>query len=116
MVRKAILVLALAAFVGMATAAVAQEEETHATVMVEDVGNTVCPVCNTVISGPDKYAVVYNDKAYSLCCKECEEAFLNDPEKYSALAEAQVAAAETSAKADEIATAEIEAEEAAPEE
>ncbi len=113
MVRKAMLLLAVAAFVGMATAAMAQEEETHATVMAaEDVGNTVCPVMDGVIEELGKDTVEYEGKVYNLCCADCKETFLNDPDKYAALAEAQVAAVAASAKAEEIATMEIEAEEA----
>ena len=115
MARKVMLLLAVAAFVGMATAAVALEEETHATAIVEDVGNTVCPVCNTTIEGPDKYTVVSNDKAYSLCCKECEEAFLNDPEKYSEAAEAQAGFVRAPEAAEEKAEQEVEAAPAASE-
>ena len=49
---------------------------------VVDVGNKFCPVSGDKVSG--KHFVVYQGKRYSLCCPQCEEKFLKNPEKYIA--------------------------------
>jgi len=110
MARKAMLLLAVAAFVGMATAAMAQEAETQATAMDEEVGNTVCPVCNSMIDENDMVTVEYAGKVYNVCCTGCEEEFMSDPDTYSALADAQVAAMMASEAAEEKATMEMKEE------
>jgi len=110
MARKALLLLAVAAFVGMASAAMAQEAETHATEMAEKVGNTVCPVCNAMVTEDNAVMVEHGGKVYSVCCAACKEKFMSDPETYAALADAQVAAMEASGAAEEAATMEMEAE------
>ncbi|MCM8776225.1 MAG: YHS domain-containing protein [Candidatus Omnitrophica bacterium] len=49
---------------------------------VVDVGNKICPVTGTKVSG--SYFVTYQGKRYGLCCPMCEEMFLKDPDKYIA--------------------------------
>ncbi len=115
MVKRAVGIVAITALLvsaGMAGAALAQEEEatTQATQVAEDVGNTVCPVCNAMIDEDNKVAVEYNGKIYSVCSGDCKEMFLSDPETYSALADAEVAALAASEAADETALTEMEAE------
>jgi len=52
------------------------------------IGNTVCPVSSEDIEamgGGIEYE--HNGKIYNLCCASCVKVFMNDPEKYSAIAE-----------------------------
>ena len=56
---------------------------------VVDVGNKTCPVSGDKVSGVNFYE--YNGKRYGLCCPLCEPAFKADPEKYSAIADKEVA-------------------------
>ncbi len=61
------------------------------------VGNKVCPVTGKVIDVDTlgQNTVEYNGKVYNLCCPGCKEQFLADGEKFSKIAEAEVAAAVT---------------------
>jgi len=114
MVKKVVGLVAIAALlvsVGLAGVAMAQEAEAPATpdtteAAPVEVGNTVCPVCDTAITGTEKYTVVQNGKIYNLCSENCKESFLTDPDTYAALAEAQVAALQASQAAEETATTE----------
>ncbi|MCA9402333.1 MAG: YHS domain-containing protein [Candidatus Omnitrophica bacterium] len=55
-----------------------------------DVGNKICPVSGEEIgSMGEGVDVEYNGKIYHLCCKMCEKDFKKNPEKYSAIAEAE---------------------------
>jgi len=55
----------------------------------QDVGNKICPVMGEKVSGKDFYE--YNGKRYGLCCSMCPATFAGDPEKYSAIADKEVA-------------------------
>ncbi len=58
------------------------------------VGNKLCPVTgNPTNDGSMGEAVkyVYNGKIYNLCCKMCAKDFKKNPEKYSKIAEDEVA-------------------------
>jgi YHS domain-containing protein len=59
-----------------------------------DVGNKFCPVSGRPIGvmGPGVQET-YNGKIYHLCCGGCVSAFESDPEKYSKIADQEVAAA-----------------------
>jgi len=54
-----------------------------------DVGNKICPVMGEKVSGKDYYE--YKGKRYGLCCPMCPATFASDPEKYSAIADKEVA-------------------------
>ncbi|MCA9394547.1 MAG: YHS domain-containing protein [Candidatus Omnitrophica bacterium] len=55
-----------------------------------DVGNKICPVSGEEIGAMGEGVdVEYNGKIYHLCCKMCEKDFKKNPEKYSAIAEAE---------------------------
>lgn len=54
-----------------------------------NVGNKICPVMGGEVSGKDFYE--YKGKRYSLCCPMCAATFNADPEKYSAIADKEVA-------------------------
>jgi YHS domain-containing protein len=56
---------------------------------VIDVGNKICPVMGGEVDGKTFY--VYKGKRYSLCCPGCDATFASDPEKYSAIADKEVA-------------------------
>lgn len=59
-----------------------------------NVGNKFCPITgNAVDDGSMGEAVkyVYNGKIYNLCCKMCAKDFKKNPEKYSKIAEEEVA-------------------------
>lgn len=59
-----------------------------ATVKAVEVGNKLCPVSGNKVDemGPP-VKVVYKGKRYNLCCSGCIKNFLNDPEKYSKIAQ-----------------------------
>ena len=56
---------------------------------VVDVGNKLCPVTGQPVDGKTFYK--YNRKRYGFCCPMCPEIFRDDLEKYSAIAEKEVA-------------------------
>ena len=58
-----------------------------------DVGNKICPVSGRPIGvmGPG-VEETYNGKIYHLCCGGCVSTFESDPEKYSKIADMEVAA------------------------
>ena len=59
-----------------------------------EVGNTMCPVSGSKVNdGKMGEAVTYeyHGKIYNLCCKMCIKDFKKDPEKYSKIAEKEVA-------------------------
>lgn len=65
--------------------AVAQEQKAQ----IVDVGNAICPVTGDKVSGKDFYE--YSGKRYGLCCPMCQGIFSNDPAKYAAIADKEVA-------------------------
>ena len=57
-----------------------------------EVGNKICPVSGNKVGEmgePIKYE--YKGKIYNLCCPMCIKDFKNDPEKYSKIADDEVA-------------------------
>ena len=56
---------------------------------VTDVGNKICPISGDKVDGKNFYE--YNGKRYGLCCPMCAATFKVDPEKYSAIADKEVA-------------------------
>ena len=63
-----------------------------------EVGNKICPVSgDKILSAGQKSEMgetvkyEYNGKVYNLCCKMCVKDFKKDPEKYSKIAEDEVA-------------------------
>ena len=55
------------------------------------IGNKHCPVTGEEVGkmgAPITFE--YNGKVYNLCCPGCKNAFRNDPEKYSKIAEEDV--------------------------
>ena len=74
------------------------EEETDPTKAVE-VGNKFCPVSGDKIPAPGEKGTMgdepvkyeYNGKIYNLCCQMCVKDFKKNPEKYSKIAEDEVA-------------------------
>ena len=56
---------------------------------VVEVGNKICPVTGDKVSGNDLYD--YNGKRYGLCCSMCLATFANNPAKYAAIADKEVA-------------------------
>ncbi|MGE5280325.1 MAG: YHS domain-containing protein [Deltaproteobacteria bacterium] len=104
MVKKTmggLVIVALLVSLGFVGAAMAQDNETEIMTQPENVGNTICPVTGSVVEEPGKYTVEYNGKVYNLCCPSCKETFLADPEKYAAIADAEVASATGSMAGDE---------------
>lgn len=73
----------------------AQEAAKEAVEAVQpvEVGNKICPVGGEEVGqmGP-AVKHVYNGKIYNLCCAMCAGDFDKDPEKYSKIAEDEVAA------------------------
>ena len=64
-----------------------------------EVGNKICPVSGDEIPAPGEKGDMgdepvkyeYNGKIYNLCCKMCIKDFKKDPEKYSKIADDEVA-------------------------
>ena len=74
---------------------VATEEEVKT---LPNVGNKICPVSGDKIPAPGEKGAMgeavkyeYNGKIYNLCCKMCVKDFKKNPEKYSKIAEDEVA-------------------------
>lgn len=76
------------------------------------VGNKVCPVSGQVIPADalGTSTVEYNGKVYNLCCPDCKEKFLAEADKFTQVAEAEVAAAAAAVTGEAVQTAdEVEA-------
>ena len=63
-----------------------------------EVGNKICPVSGEKIPAPGEKGAMgevvkyeYNRKIYNLCCPMCVKDFKKDPEKYSKIADDEVA-------------------------
>ena len=74
-----------------------QDKMTTETKAVE-VGNKICPVSGDEIPAPGEKGDMgeaiqyeYNGKIYNLCCPMCVKDFKKNPEKYSKIAEDEVA-------------------------
>ena len=75
------------------------EEETEANSKAVEVGNKICPVSGDKIPAPGEKGTMgdepvkyeYNGKIYNLCCEMCIKDFKKNPEKYSKIAEDEVA-------------------------
>ena len=62
------------------------------------VGNKICPVSGEKIevgTGMEAMTVEHNGKIYNLCCGMCVKDFQSDPDKYSKIADDEVAQAVT---------------------
>ena len=67
-----------------------------------EVGNKICPVSGEKVPlpgekgdmGTEAVKYEYNGKIYSLCCPMCIKDFKKDPEKYSKIADDEVAGQE----------------------
>ena len=78
--------------------AMSNQKETASSKAVE-VGNKFCPVTGDKIPVPGEKGTMgdepvkyeYNGKIYNLCCKMCMKDFKKNPEKYSKIAEDEVA-------------------------
>ncbi len=58
-----------------------------------EVGNKLCPVSGEKVGTMGKgVQYEYNGKIYNLCCPMCKKDFKNSPEKFSKIAEDEVAA------------------------
>ena len=64
----------------------------------QEVGNKICPVSSDKIPVPGQKGSMgetakyeYKGKIYNLCCKMCAKDFKKDSEKYSKIAEEEVA-------------------------
>ena len=73
-------------------------QETKTMSQAIEVGNKICPVSNEKIPAPgeknsmgEAVQYEYNGKIYNLCCPMCIKDFKKSPEKYSKIAENEVA-------------------------
>ena len=74
-------------------------KETTATSKTVEVGNKICPVSGDKVPVPGEKGAMgdelvkyeYNGKIYNLCCPMCIKDFKKNPEKYSKIAEDEVA-------------------------
>ena len=77
------------------------QEGTEEKAQAVEVGNKICPVSGDEIPAPGEESEMgdevvkyeYNGKIYNLCCKMCIKDFKKDPEKYSKIADDEVAKA-----------------------
>ncbi len=61
-----------------------------------EVGNKICPVSGQKVGSMGEIVKhEYNGKVYNLCCGMCPKSFQKDPEKYSKIAEDEVAASKS---------------------
>ena len=75
------------------------EEETEANPKAVEVGNKICPVSGDEIPAPGEKGTMgdepvkyeYNGKVYNICCSMCIKDSKKNPEKYSKIAEDEVA-------------------------
>jgi YHS domain-containing protein len=58
------------------------------------VGNKRCPVMGAEIPEGSNITYEYKGRIYSFCCAGCPDVFKSDPEKYSKIADDEVAAAQ----------------------
>ena len=75
-----------------------QDEPATTSPQAVEVGNKICPVSGDKIPAPGQKGEMgeavkyqYNGKIYNLCCKMCIKDFKKNPEKYSKIAEDEVA-------------------------
>jgi len=80
------LLISGAAYAASDTVASLTEQKKAAVI---DVGNKICPVTGDKVNGKDFYE--YKGRRYGLCCAMCPAIFASDPEKYSAVADKEVA-------------------------
>lgn len=76
----------------------ADQQKATTTSTAIEVGNKICPVSGDKVPVPgekssmgDAVKYEYNGKLYNLCCKMCIKDFRKNPEKYSKIAEDEVA-------------------------
>ena len=75
------------------------QKETTKTSKAIEVGNKICPVSGDKVPlpwkkgdmGAEAVKYEYNGKIYTLCCPMCIKDFKKNPEKYSKIAEDEVA-------------------------
>ncbi len=77
---------------GMCGAGTKAEGHEHKAAATEQglvkVNNAICPVSGQKVGEMgEAFHVSYQGKVYNLCCAMCKKDFLEDPEKYSAIAE-----------------------------
>ncbi len=91
------IIIALAIVLSSSLMAYAQpaatgQEQVVPPVLVE-VGNKICPVSKEKVGQMgDVVKYEYNGKIYNLCCPACKKDFVKDPQKFSKIAEDEVAA------------------------
>lgn len=98
MVRKVVMMAAVAVVVGVGALAAAEEpvstpaagSEAQVAAAV-NVGNKVCPISGATIEEAKKATVEYEGKIYNLCCPDCKDKFLADPAAAIAKVEAELA-------------------------
>ena len=62
----------------------------EAAIPATDLKNTVCPVSGDKV-GNSTDVVVYDGKVYHMCCPDCHNDFVKNPQKYSAMVTADPA-------------------------
>jgi YHS domain-containing protein len=66
-----------------------------------EVGNKLCPISGEKVGQMgDAVKYEYNGQIYNLCCGMCEKDFQKDPQKYSKIADEEVAGAKESGHSD----------------
>ena len=79
------------------------QKEKTATSQAVEVGNKICPVSGDEVPvlgekgamGDEPVKYEYNGKIYNLCCAMCAKDFKKNPEKYSKIADDEVAKEKT---------------------
>ena len=89
MIKVAAIVCVIGLFIVNSGCSAFDKSESATKQNIIEVGNKICPVMGEKVSGKDFY--VYKGKRYGLCCSMCPATFASDPEKYSAIADKEVA-------------------------
>ncbi len=98
--NRVILVVVFGVILSFSTLALkTNADEKAAAVQTEEkpvnVGNKICPVSGEKVGEMGEVITFeYNGKVYNMCCAMCAKDFKKDPEKYSKIADDEVAAAQ----------------------
>jgi YHS domain-containing protein len=86
--------LLIVGIVGVYGSVQAADQAPAVAVKAVQVGNKICPVSGEKIEnapGMETVTMEHNGKIYNLCCSMCIKDFKKDPEKYSKIADQEVA-------------------------
>lgn len=91
--NKVLILSAVVLLSSISGISIAAEEKASAVVAeVVEVGNKICPVSSEKIGSMGEVSKIeFEGKSYNLCCSMCAKDFNKDPQKYSKIANDEVA-------------------------